>query len=828
MRTRDIKTWVHHSSSLDSPYDSDDDMKPESAGGSKQPTPFDADDALHDWAGFAARVEQQLRTPSTRARLALLQGRLPALVHGTERHRHDAGERETGAAELTSEQREALVMLLLDTFNRYQDKASRQAAQHLVARLMSMDEERAAGQGGAKESGHGKVVKGVVAWLHKETESTCRTTKDGTPRTARNRRANLAQWASSLYASFTATCMQRRVECSTSPCWDPLVRALASAYDAVVVETSAQSSVVKNTTVATRRAIRTSYPCIPALLHTLTSMQTPSSVPLLGLVADVCLRLRAGAESAKGTEQGKGRTFLREAKSSILSAYIHVVVCSKTPVPFHVRNALHDFIAADVTEDELESAIRPTMEKMMLRSPDIAMPTMASFFEAFTGNVGPHLVALKSSLLSASKSTSPNTRQQAVSLFQVLAHRCQDTPSLMAAVEELLGTLKGGKASPEQRTAIYAMLAHVEARGTWSPSISKDVVAMLAKESQETAMRSAMDSVTKHLTWCLEKDDDVSGVVGKALCKELENAKVPLRKIVCMGVGEVFWRTREPSTATARALAETLLPGWEANLKNASTGTLTSASGPLEGYVAVAVLVRRIAGWGLAKADAVLAKNAVLQTLTATNPKPSFLLHDKVIRKVSGTEEEIWLLRALDGLVARHESRASHDDAIIASLALCIIQVTLSGKSTDARRESIALLHGMAAKNPALACKVLCHGMTTWLLAREAEYAQQHVEGADPMKDHSRELKQLMLAVASLDPAQHSEHTRLEVLKDLFVFAHHSELGNARRQCFLDLCSAAKVDPRAFVDAKMYPLLSSARLALSSGQLREASLSTLR
>lgn len=59
--------------------------------------------------------------------------------------------------------------------------------------------------------------------------------------------------------------------------------------------------------------------------------------------------------------------------------------------------------------------------------------------------------------------------------------------------------------------------------------------------------------------------------------------------------------------------------------------------------------------------DDFIASNPTMQTIHATGAKPSFLLWDKVWRKLSSTEDEAWLTYALESVVTVDEDRFAKD-----------------------------------------------------------------------------------------------------------------------------------------------------------------------
>lgn len=59
-------------------------------------------------------------------------------------------------------------------------------------------------------------------------------------------------------------------------------------------------------------------------------------MPLLGLVVDVCLHLRAGKETEKGAVGGIGRGYIEASKAAIIETW-RAAVADPSPAPSHVR-----------------------------------------------------------------------------------------------------------------------------------------------------------------------------------------------------------------------------------------------------------------------------------------------------------------------------------------------------------------------------------------------------------------------------------------------------------------------------------------------------------
>lgn len=406
---------------------------------------------------------------------------------------------------------------------------------------------------------------------------------------------------------------------STSPVWPVLVGTLSTVFDSIMVDAAPRQSVRKSTLVLTRRTVRNAHGYIPSLISTLvgaTGSGGLRAVAFLGLVLDVAVRLRVGKETGKGMADGVGRGYVREAKEKILQFFTSQILSSKTPVPPHVTKALNDFVATEVTDEDVTKTVRPQMEKMLLRSPEVALPIVADFFSAFgtspsakgdapgsSADLSAHVQPLLPSITSASRSTNAATRSKTCALFSVLIARVQ-SDTVRAISDELLNLLKSGKtSSPEQRAALFAMLASCPAGSSVSPVIADSLAAILPKETNEASLAAALNALAVHEAWCLNSDQALSPSVPKALVKGLQEAKAPLRKAACLAVGTLLWNINhtgasDTTTESLRTLGEALLPGLETNLKNAAANPLTNPAGPLEGYIAVALLEGRMTGWG--------------------------------------------------------------------------------------------------------------------------------------------------------------------------------------------------------------------------------------
>ncbi|GAK66330.1 ARM repeat-containing protein [Moesziomyces antarcticus] len=839
-KKRDLKNWIQRASSEPhpEPYDSDDDLAPAKMSVSGDDT--DLIDPLDDWPAFAQAAQLQLNSTSTRQRLGFLN-----------RHALKAAE----LAELQPVQRAELLTIILRTYAKYIDRESRLASISVFSKIVATDE------AAASPDSNGAVAKHALAWLKRESERIAKPSASGPSTTSLSTLTALHAFVCSLYATLcsTSTADNAAVVKAVSTTWEALVHVLAANYDAILAASNGRDSVRKNAVALTRRTLRNAHAYLPHVIRILCASQTPAaalrSAPLLGEAIGVSLRLRAGSEQVKGAPDGVGRGYVNAAKSDILAFYSTQILASKTVVPQAAIQAFEEFIAQYVTEHDLSSALRPQLEKMLLRSPEVALLVATSLFSAVKLDVGPHAKPLLTPVISASRSSNAATRTKAADFFSALSLRIRDDDAAKTAVvDELIAILKGGKAAtPEARSSIYAMLSSVApGEAAKSSAIVDVVVSLLAKEAQEAAMHAAVSCITTHLRWMLiHANTPPPAAVSAALVKELQNSKVPIRKAVCLAIGELFWSMDDASHATpaARAFAESLLPGFEANLKNASTNPLTAVGGPLEGYIATAVLEDRLAKFGSDKIDAVLTKNAALEGILVVDPKPSFLLAEKVFRKIASPDEEIWLSRALQAVVVRHAKALESDKAVQVHIALALIHVLFHATGTNSKRSVLELVQHLALVQPILTHDIITSGVSAFLQqpaptgtptasaasskpngaasaastsGLAAAAAAGDVEDAKPSAEtRARDLRRLLSAANTFSEELDSQ-LRKNALVDTLVLSHHTDLLDRGTSCFMDLTFKAKILPIDLVTSHQQDLLAAVRVALDDPAMRDA------
>lgn len=509
-------------------------------------------------------------------------------------------------------------------------------------------------------------------------------------------------------------------------------------------------------------------------------------------------------------------------------------------MPAHALYALKDFFASHVTEEEVSKTLRPTMEKLLIRSPEVSLLVEDAFFHCYPHDTSAHVKPLLSGIVSSTKSSVAATRAKAVSLFLTLMQNAQQDKARKEVADEILGLLKtaGKTSSPDQRAALYDMLAAAmrSLSAEASMGMAEGIAALLPKETTEASMRGALSALLSRIPILLHGPPSAAAnatvsTVGKALAKEVQNAKVPLRKIACNAVGSTVWalcKGLPEDGAALEALTEALLPAFEANLKNATTSTLTSPAGPLEGFIAVALLEGPLKG--VKKVGDLAAKNEVLKGLLASaSPKPSFLLWDKVHRKVTAEDEQSWMLRALESVWLHRAADFANDQGARKASAHALMQTALMSDHATVRRHAVDVVKQCTAAQPFLMATIVKEGILAWIHEQRhpsTTTSSNAEEGATKKKPHAQSLKSLLIAASSLRDGTAPE-VQQQVLSQLLLCAHLPELQDAHHTVFASLCSQAKVQTNQVIEAALLEMLQVCRQGLSDPDLDSAALAAV-
>lgn len=266
-------------------------------------------------------------------------------------------------------------------------------------------------------------------------------------------------------------------------------------------------------------------------------------------------------------------------------------------------------------------------------------------------------------------------------MFKAIIEKSTDPADADFALEELLRLPKAGKTSgADHRVSLYKMLGHLEPAAQLSPVLVQSVPPLLAKETHDAVISVLVNAFTPHLAFSLRENLALSSETSTTIAKGMGDAKPAIRRAFCSLVANALWQLQSLSTDAALSFAKGILPSFEMSLKAVTASPTSTPAGPLEGYIAVAMLlgpVRRSDKFGEWErsslrgninlfdcvAEEVLSRNADLRGLLVTGTKPSFLLWDKVYQKLTDAEDEKWLVRASEEVLDYYKDDLEKSEA---------------------------------------------------------------------------------------------------------------------------------------------------------------------
>ncbi|CCM02945.1 uncharacterized protein FIBRA_05060 [Fibroporia radiculosa] len=801
MGKSEIQSWIASTSTA-----ADDDTEY----GESSPSRLEwrRSDVLADWSRALEVARSRLLTSSTKKRLEFLSEELLVLA------KH---------ADLKLSQVLDLFQLLTLTYSRYVDMPSREAVEAVGMELVRRDELRGRPDGEPEESPMG-VAEQIVGWLVTEVG---RMASRGSSYASADIFV-LLSWCCGLYT----VCLQCSPDFVTtsSIAWNGLISVIANLVDLVLDDsTRIKPSIRKSALVRTRRALRSSPQNISnamkALLLKVKNHPRPMSLaPLLGICVDVKIRL-------KNIKDESLRDLDSSLKTEILNYYTASILLSKTSVSMHVSTALNDFISTSITTEDFTVSVLPTMEKALLRSPEISLSVVTHFFVTYPHPVeGDSLRRILTPTLNSAKSTNQLVRAGSISLFSSIAEKTRDSSDVDVAAAEVLALPRAGKtAGPDHRATLYTILGCIRPSSSVSPSILNAGLPLLAKETHDAAVVALSSALVTHLTHCLHENVVMSPDAVVLLTKEMNGSKPVLRRAFCSLVGDAFWQLEAVSSDMSLALAETLLSSLETNLKTVAAGPLTSAAGPLEGYIALAIILSPLSRSG--KFDTAISRNTTLQSILSTGSKPSFLLWEKVYQKLGGIDEEIWLLRAVQASLVYFKNDVMRNEQARAMMGLIFLHLAVESQYPQVRRSTISALESLTRSQPELTPTVVLSALSLYWSREGAvtsKVANGSLEEGETGVSKGGRLSALLLTSAAF-AEDCDDSLRKTSLVNSVVLAHHPLLDSGSRQIWIECCQKARVDPHALVCERIESVFQEVMGALdiqsktSCGTLSEAS-----
>ena len=222
------------------------------------------------------------------------------------------------------------------------------------------------------------------------------------------------------------------------------------------------------------------------------------------------------------------------------------------------------------------------------------MAVICEFFRAYPSSLPQDAFKrILTPISNCSKSSNAVVRSNAIELFKIIVSKhAEKHEDLKSAVTEVLSLPKAGKTTgPDHRVSLYTMLQSLPTSPATSPEVVSSVPALLIKETNDPAIAVLGSALSSHLSYQLRGNEALPAPVTTTIVKELGNAKPPIRRALYSAVGGAIWSLDSLENEASAALIKAILPALETSLKNVSANPIGTAFGPLEGYVAIALLL---------------------------------------------------------------------------------------------------------------------------------------------------------------------------------------------------------------------------------------------
>ena len=563
---------------------------------------------------------------------------------------------------------------------------------------------------------------------------------------------------------------------------------------------SSQPNVQRSALFATKQGLRQAFDARKGLIEeTIEKLSVKGGHPsasnavMIGAIAEVCA-------SSPETKQ-----IIFDKKTEIYAFYNREIIGSRTHVDSHVANALEDFFANFATKEDVDNEIVPSLEKALLRAPEVVLDDLLSpLFHALPDSIDLSTTLrekLLKPLFANIKSTNATIRQGALRAFKVVVLKCHDVDVVTTLTEDVLTPLKSGKlTSPDQRSTYAEMLAVLPVSTSTATLSSTALAAIAGKEANEGALNAESLALLHYLEWAVQNELSIDKSVVDAIVKGVSDKKVNVRRSWTLRLGELLWSTSDDDKLKSKfsSLAEAAISPLSEIWKEATTNSIAMAQSGLitAAYIFTALSYSRLPAIGSSKIDTQLKKAQIAQQLLDVDPKPSFLLNQRIYGKLTSDDEFRWFIRALSSIAGDVAKSGPPDSAIgIAWAQAFIFCISSSAIRPILRQEASLALSKLYVHNPAQISEIIISGLWRWRDSIEAGEKDSAAAAAKSLNQHLH----LVVQSICLSPADVSklggsvaEPVRKQQMISLFVLSRPELLP---RVSWISLCLKVQVDP---------------------------------
>ncbi|CCH46758.1 putative translational activator [Wickerhamomyces ciferrii] len=348
--------------------------------------------------------------------------------------------------------------------------------------------------------------------------------------------------------------------------------------------------------------------------------------------------LPMGAITVLGLISKNASQLTDEDKTSVNEYYKKIVLASKTPL----TNAsdLAPFFNKFLSQDEFEKSLLPSLERSILRSPDLALPLTSNLLKSLPSSYDLPKYLTESKLLSqitsSYKSSKENVRELALDLYKVIIAYESTEDVLLKVADEFLKTLKSLSAA-EQKALVAESLALIPIKfEKVSLKVASSLIAFVSKDQNEISLNELLTAFFKHILVPVKNGWEIPSDAKATVLKGLKDAKLQLRRLWAINLGSSIknLEINEPLTQLITELFPALVQASEEVFSN-PTNNIKGISIPYVVSV-IANSIESLEG----------AESFISRTITETE-KPSVLLNPRVYSKFTSEDEKLWFVESL-------------------------------------------------------------------------------------------------------------------------------------------------------------------------------------
>ncbi len=521
---------------------------------------------------------------------------------------------------------------------------------------------------------------------------------------------------------------------------------------------------------------------------------TARNAVFLGVIAGVSAR------------NARVRPLFDKAKPQYFEFYTRELTSAKTPLTSNVADGLHDFFAAFVSVEDLETVVVPALKKGLLRAPEIVLddlitPLVHALPKAYDLSkiLDEHLAK---PLLTNVKSSKAAVRTGTLTAFRALASRCSDLALVARVVDETLAPLQAGKLTTPDHRILHAQILEVLPKSEASATkVAGGIATAAGKEGNEAALAAETVTLAQSVKTLLHGTADIPKPVADAFVKGLVEKKAPSRRLWILAAGEALYDfSKEASDAlpgNVLKFAESVFPPLQTGYADVAANP---ASASQNGLVAAGLVVCGIApllsnSTASASLAALSKKISLEKHCLVLEPKPSFLLSPRIYTKLTTDDDIRWLYRAL---LAVFPALGGDSGSAISTAWACayVYAATSANGSPLLRKEALAALSSLYYRNPSAVSGAIIAGLWHWLESLDAGEKESAPVLA---KSQNEQLPPLLGAICRQsadfvrETGKEPETTQLEAqMCALVVLARPVLIPSSS---WIDLCLRVEVDP---------------------------------